>query len=391
MPQAHLTNRSLSTIVAPGKPYFIRDTALRGLGVKVTSKGQIKFVVEVWHGKSSTRKTIGEFPFMPVQVAREQALSVISDIKAGLHQKKSKATTLEELFNQYVSTGRLKQRTIADYKEAIFFYLHDWLDKPVDTITKKMVEQRFYRIKDKGMQGGKPTHSQAAKTMRIFSALMNYARGDELIEKNPVEILKLKKVDRSIPRKTSYLKNADVQSLLSATKEDSHPGTLAVLLMLYSGLRKNEALSIKWCDIKDVEGLSVIYINETKNSETHYIPVTPTIQNILDRATNETKYVFPSPQKNDAHICDLRDCIKRLEADSVTSFSPHDLRRTFATRAFEVGIDYLMIKRLLNHKTNDITARYIQWDSRQNLEAMREALEQVTWQSGSVTSGGLLA
>ena len=274
MPQAHLSNRSLSTIVPTGKPYFIRDATLRGLGVKVTPKGQIKFVVEVWHGKSSTRKTIGEYPFMPVQVARQEALSVISEIKAGLHLKKSKEITLGKLFKQYISNGRLKPRTIVDYKEAINFYLHDWLDTSVDSITKKMVEKRFYLIRDKGIQGGKPTHSQAAKTMRILSALMNHAKGDDLIEINPVEILKLKRVDRSIPRKTSYLRPTEVQSLLSATENDNHPGTLAVLLMLYTGLRKNEALSIKWEDIRDIEGLSVIVISETKNGETHYIPIT---------------------------------------------------------------------------------------------------------------------
>jgi hypothetical protein len=38
-----------------------------------------------------------------------------------------------------------------------------------------------------------------------------------------------------------------------------------------------------------------------------------------------------------------------------------------------------MIKRLLNHKTNDITAQYIQWDSKQNLEKMKEALEKITY------------
>jgi len=35
---------------------------------------------------------------------------------------------------------------------------------------------------DKGINGGKPTYSQATKTMRIFSALMNYAMADEIVE-----------------------------------------------------------------------------------------------------------------------------------------------------------------------------------------------------------------
>ena len=38
----------------------------------------------------------------------------------------------------------------------------------------------------------------------------------------------------------------------------------------------------------------------------------------------------------------------------------HDLRRTFASYASEAGMDYLLIKRALNHSVSDITARYIQ-------------------------------
>lgn len=43
----------------------------------------------------------------------------------------------------------------------------------------------------------------------------------------------------------------------------------------------------------------------------------------------------------------------------------------------EVGNDHLTIKRLLNHKSNDITAQYIQWHSRENLLVMKKALESV--------------
>ena len=80
MPQANLTNRLLSTLVSTGKPYYIRDTTLRGFGIKVSARGQIKFIVEVWTGKTSTRKTIGEYPYMPIQEAKVEALTVISDI-----------------------------------------------------------------------------------------------------------------------------------------------------------------------------------------------------------------------------------------------------------------------------------------------------------------------
>lgn len=46
----------------------------------------------------------------------------------------------------------------------------------------------FYQIRDKGINGGIPTYSQATKVKRILSALMNYARADEMIESMGMEM-----------------------------------------------------------------------------------------------------------------------------------------------------------------------------------------------------------
>ena len=165
------------------------------------------FISEVWHEGKSYRRTLGPYPALQPQQARNSALSYIASVKSGcsMTRSKAKADSLGRLFEQYVSNGRLKERTVTDYKEAIFFYLSDWLEKSVASITKPMIEKRFIQIRDKGISGGKPTYSQATKTMRILSALMNYARADELIDSNPVEVLKFKRIDRSIRKREHYL------------------------------------------------------------------------------------------------------------------------------------------------------------------------------------------
>ncbi len=134
---------------------------------------------------------------------------------------------------------------------------------------KKMVEQRFYQIRDKGINGGKPTYSQATKTMRILSALMNYAMADDLIESNPVDILKQKRIDRSPRKREHYLPVTKVRELLEKTAQDNHPGTLAVHLMLFTGLRKNEALQLKWEDIQVVARYSLPYPLEIPRTTGH--------------------------------------------------------------------------------------------------------------------------
>ncbi len=371
----NITLRTLSTTRPKPVAFFIRDSKVKGFGIKVNPSGSMKYIAEVYHNGRSVRKTLGEHPILQLQDARCQAITFIQQVRTGQLDKVAKDISLRKLFNNYIMGDRLKPNTLKNYREVIFFYLSDWLEKPVASITKQMVERRFYRIRDKGINGGIPTYSQATKTMRILSALLNYAMADELIESNPVQVLKLKRVDRSLRKRENYLPVNEVRKLLHETTQDAHPVTLAVHLMLYSGLRKNEALRLLWADIEDVEGISCIIIKDTKNRRPHYVPVTEEIQKILVKAGNNTPYVFPSTQKQDASMGDVRPTLRRLSKLIKFEFKCHDLRRTFATRASEVGVDYLMIKRMLNHKSNDITAQYIQWNSRENLLVVRKALE----------------
>lgn len=375
-----ITTRTLNKLKPAAQPYFLRDTTLNGFGVKVNTSGKISFISEVWHDGRSYRKTLGSYPILQLQQARSDALAFMSSVRSGEAQRsKSSQLHLERLFKQYTASGRLKPRTVQDYQEAVFFYLSDWLKKPVSSITKQMVEKKFYEIRDKGISGGKPTYSQATKVMRILSALMNYARADEIIESNPVEVLKLKRIDRSIRKREHYLPADKVSELLNKTSSEAHPMTLAVHLMLRTGLRKNEALRLKWSDLEHVEGIQCFIIKDTKNHRPHYIPVTDEIQKILQRAQYGTDYIFPSPIQSDTYIKDERPTLRRLSKLIGIEFKCHDLRRTFATRAAEVGLDYLMVKRLLNHRSNDITAQYIQWNSKQNLLVMKEELERVVY------------
>jgi integrase len=374
-----ITARSLQSVQPKSAPYFIRDDKVTGFAAKVNPSGSVQLIAEVRHNGRTVRKTIGQHPHIDIKEARQLAISFIHQVKTDQLGKPSAQMSLETLFKNYTTGSRLKPNTFKNYRHVILFYLSDWLDIPVASITKGMIEKKFYEIRDKGIAQGKPTYSQATKTMRILSALMNYAMADELIESNPVQVLKLKRVDTSIRKRTNYLPALKVRELLEKCAQDCHPVTLSVHLMIYTGLRKNEALRLKWDDIQQLDGIRCIIVKDTKNSRPHYLPVTSEIQKILERAENKTAYIFPSPQNRESCVSDERPTIKRLSKQIQHEFRCHDLRRTFATRASEVGIDYLTIKRLLNHKSNDITAQYIQWNSRENLIVMRDALEKIQY------------
>ncbi len=237
-----ITSKTLKSATPSSSVYFIRDSELKGFGIKVFPSGTIKYIVEIWNNGKSQRKSLGSYPVIGLKDARKRALSFMRKIQLGLLDEKPEVRelTLEELFKDYIKGDRLKPSTKKNHEQVIRFYLKNWLNKPVSSISKSMVEKKFYQIRDKGIDGGIPTYSQATKTMRILSALMNYAMADDLIQINPVNVLKYKRVDRSMRKRHHYLKLGEVRHLLHITAQDTHPMILAIHLMLHTGLRKSE-------------------------------------------------------------------------------------------------------------------------------------------------------
>ena len=64
-----------------------------------------------------------------------------------------------------------------------------------------------------------------------------------------------------------------------------------------------------------------------------------------------------------------------MVAKSGVPFSPHDLRRTFASIVSRLAdrLSYYTTKRLLNHRTSNVTQGYVQFD----LEQLRSAMQAV--------------
>lgn len=84
--------------------------------------------------------------------------------------------------------------------------------------------------------------------------------------------------------------------------------------------------------------------------------------------------MFPN-RDGTGHLVEPRRQMKHITAACGVKFTVHDLRRTFATAASVCGVPHELIKRLLNHKTGDVTTQhYIVSD----VEHLRAPMQQVT-------------
>ena len=81
----------LSGLKATGKDTFYRDTELPGFGIKLSAKGTITFIAEGRiKGGGTKRVSLGKYPLMPLDMAREKARDALLLMNQGLDPIKIK-------------------------------------------------------------------------------------------------------------------------------------------------------------------------------------------------------------------------------------------------------------------------------------------------------------
>ncbi len=135
-------------------------------------------------------------------------------------------------------------------------------------------------------------------------------------------------------------------------------------LLLYSGLRADEADALTWADI-DLPGRSILVRHHQghrlKRGRERIVPMQPELASILDCAGMPGAQVAPLADKNDR-----RGMAKFLELHGIPSAgrSPHSCRHTYAGLMTASGVPGALVGAYLGHSSAATTAIYTQLAAR---------------------------
>jgi integrase len=327
------------------------------------------------------RITLGRCNEIAVETARRQAQMLLGQIAEGrdpVSERKRTAASgamLSDVFDAYLAQRNLKPRTAVDYRRIVEVAFADWCRKPLASITRDGVSRRFTQLRDK--------HGPAWANlcMRLLRALFNFAAGKYADEAgrspfaaNPVRVLSETKAWVKIDRRRSVIKPHEladwyraVQNLVNPTARDY------LMLLIFSGLRRQEAARLRWSDIDLKE--RTLTVSDTKNRRPHTLPLSQFLYAMLEerRRSATGDFVFPGEGRR-GHVISLKNSQRNVIEASGVSFTLHDLRRTFTTIAESLDIPGYALKRMLNHSDGaDVTAGYIV----ASVERLREPMEKV--------------
>ena len=253
-----------------------------------------------------------------------------------------------ELYNEWIETKSFKnisKQTQDNYKAA---YKHL---KPLHNI--KFTEIRTGAM-EKIIDELDRSHSTKTKIKLLCGLLYKYAMENDIVNKNYAEFIQLDK-DEENNKKNIFTKE-EREKILKADKE---PGADITIILLYTGMRINELLSLNKDSI-DFENNTITGGLKTDAGRDRIIPIHPTIlpyiKNRYESTPNEKLFNKEDGTKLTANYFRENMFYPLLENLDIKKKPPHTTRHTFATVLAESGVDTLAIKEILGHEDYAFTA-----------------------------------
>ena len=148
---------------------------------------------------------------------------------------------------------------------------------------------------------------------------------------------------------------AEIRKVWKTFDRMGYPFGQLFKLLLVTGQRRGEVGGMKWSEIGE-DGW-VLPNERAKKGKGHLVPMSSLAKEILAVTPQIGEYVFRS--RKDQPLQGWSNAKERAdEFAGIAEWHVHDLRRTFATGLRSLGIERLVVSKLLNHAEAGTTKIY---------------------------------
>ena len=355
--RARLTPRMVRSVRPEPTAFSIWDTHTRGLALRVVPTGARSWKYVYSRGGRPRWLHIGRADAVALADARRIAARHAAAVAGGgdpLAERRARGGgTFGEVAARYVDEyARRKNKSWRQADDLVRRYLIPrWGNLGVGAITRADVRRVF---------GGIDAPVLANLVLAAASAIFSWAVKQDVVAANPC-----RGVERNAVRsRDRVVLDAEVPLLWRAFDDAGLIRGAALKLILLTGARPGEACHMRREHVKDgwwhQPGEADAHWPGTKNSNSHDVWLAPAARAIVDELTDgaaPTGFVFATD--GGGPVADLSGAMRVIcKALNVERLTPHDLRRSFATRAAALGFDRHTLGRLLNHVDPGVTARY---------------------------------
>lgn len=246
-------------------------------------------------------------------------------------------------------------------------------DRSVRDIRRIDILQIFAALQRENPTTGKPSARRTIERYcQLLSQIFRFAIENRVTEFDPA-------ANAPIPTAPVSERRALTAEERKRIEEFDHPGQLAVMLMLYSGLRRGEAAALLWDDI-DLNNHTITVsksldykqnrIKAPKNGKSRVVSIPMVLVRFLSRQPHRSAHVVLSRNGKvmtetawrallDTYIKDMNvhygynDKASKCKPGGlpllIEPFTFHCLRHTFCSLMYESGVDVLVAQAQMGH------------------------------------------
>ena len=364
---ARLRNRSISKrtveALSAEKDTVYWDNELKGFGVRVYPSGAKVYVVQSRGPGGPKRVAVGRHGVVTTDQARRRAALMITRIKAGkaptsAHEAgpgpgPTVAELAERYFREHVvvhckpGTAKAYRSVVERHILPVFGHL------PIGALDRRHVSALHYKLRK--------TPIAANEAIGALSRMLNRAEAWGLAPAGGNPCRHVVKYRRH--RRERFLTEEEFRRLgrtLAAREAEgrvSVHAAAALRLLMLTGCRCNEILTLRWDDVH--LDANEIRLPDSKTGP-RAVPLSPSAARVLERLPrvpgNPWVVAGRRPGTRLSHIAYYWYQVR--EPAGLGDVRIHDLRHSFASRALALGESLPMIGKLLGHTKMQTTARY---------------------------------
>ena len=352
MPGIILTDARVRALRPRKTAYDTRDGKLAGFGVRVLRSGKKRFFVHCQHRRDRVWKIVGDAGTMDLRQARSHAMEMLAAIRRGeniplLPGETLFATVAKTVFQRY---GRAwKARTLHVNRGYLGKQLlPHFAGRDIADIDRRDVRDWFASLR--------ATPVAADRSLPVLSVIMREAEAMGLRPKGSNPCLSIRRYRRK--GRERFLSDDEIRRLSARLSAHAHrqPRKVAVIrLLLLTGCRKSEILTLRWSDYREGH----LFLRDSKTGP-RTVWLSQPARDILDGLGRTSRWIFPASRvKGPQCGTGLNRTWWKIRAEAgLPDVRLHDLRHTHASLALRQGETVLAIGRLLGHRNPETTLKY---------------------------------
>jgi len=322
---------------------------------------------------------------LPVKNNKRRAEARLEEIKREFELSRESTNSNRILLTDYAKKWLEYKKplispiTYDTYETFVYVHLIPYFEKNkeyINEVTRRTVREFFETVvRTKGAKGGETLRVGTMQTYKfILKSMMNQAVIDDLIDKNPVADVSVPTVSNKSPSDRHFLSAQEAMNFLNEIRNDKmYP---IIYITLHYGLRRSEALGLRW-DAIDFENGTLtikhtvsqskkIYArDETKTATSRCtFPLLDSARTVLLEMKNmqeehkklfgseyhDTGYVFTKPNGDTFSPAAVGMQFKKLvDKFNLNGLRYHDLRHSTASILYESGWGMKDIQEWLRH------------------------------------------